>query len=151
MVSTLLSERADSEAGKPARHVGRSVERLEDAALLRGQGAYADDLGTKPGTVHAAILRSPHAHALIRSVDVNPALKLPGVRAVLTPDDVRAWAQPFVVGVKAPMQHWCLAMDRVRYVGEPLAVVMADSRAQAEDALPVVLNGLASAGFQFGK
>lgn len=138
MVSTLLSERADSEAVKPARHVGRSVERLEDAALLRGQGAYADDLGTRPGTVHAAILRSPHAHALIRSVDINPALKLPGVRAVLTPDDVRAWAQPFVVGVKAPMQHWCLAMDRVRYVGEPLAVVMADSRAQAEDALDAI-------------
>jgi 2-furoyl-CoA dehydrogenase large subunit len=57
---------------------------------------------------------------------------------VLTSADVKAWAQPFVVGVKAPMQHWCLAMDRVRYVGEPVAVVMADSRAQAEDALDAI-------------
>lgn len=138
MVSTLHSDSAASIAGKTRRHVGRPMERLEDAALLRGHGAYADDLGTKPGTVHAAILRSPHAHALVRGIQVSQALTLPGVRAVLTPDDVRAWAQPFVVGVKAPMQHWCLAMDRVRYIGEPIAVVMADSRAQAEDALDAI-------------
>jgi 2-furoyl-CoA dehydrogenase large subunit len=138
MVSTLLAESANALADKTVRHVGKALERLEDAALLRGQGTYADDLGTKPGTVHAAILRSPHAHALIVGIDVSQALKVPGVRSVLTSGDVKAWAQPFVVGVKAPMQHWCLAMDRVRYVGEPVAVVMADSRAQAEDALDAI-------------
>ena len=64
-----------------------------------------------------------------------PRSKLPGVRAVLTRDDLRAWSRPFVVGVKSPMEQWALAMDRVRYVGEPVAVVMAESRALAEDAL----------------
>jgi 2-furoyl-CoA dehydrogenase large subunit len=65
-------------------------------------------------------------------------LRAPGVRAVLTREDVKAWAAPFVVGVKQPMQHWPLAMDRVRYAGEPVAVVVAENRALAEDALDLV-------------
>ena len=120
------------------RYVGRSLERVEDAAILIGRGAYADDVGTKPGTLHAAILRSPHAHAELVSIDIARATAMPGVRAVLTRDDIKRWSAPFVVGVKAPMEHWSLAIDRVRYVGEPIAVVVAQSRALAEDALDAI-------------
>jgi 2-furoyl-CoA dehydrogenase large subunit len=118
--------------------VGQRLERLEDTALLSGRGSYADDVGVKPGTLQAAVLRSPHAHARLLSVDAAPALALPGVRAVLTGEDVQRWAQPFVVGVKQPMQHWALAVDRVRHVGEPVAVVVAEDRYIAEDALDLI-------------
>ncbi|MDB5842641.1 MAG: carbon monoxide dehydrogenase [Herminiimonas sp.] len=119
-------------------HVGRPERRVEDAALLTGRASYADDVGVKPGTLYAAILRSPHAHAEILSVDAAAALKLPGVRAVLTGADVRNWATPFAVGVRQPMEHWCMAIEKVRYVGEPVAVVMAENRYLAEDALDAV-------------
>lgn len=118
-----------------ASHLGQPMQRVEDAALLRGRGAFADDLGTRPGTLQAAVLRSPYPHARLLAVDARAALALPGVRAVLTGADIQAWAQPFVVGVKQPMQHWPLAVDRVRYVGEPVAVVIAVDRYLAEDAL----------------
>ena len=85
--------------------VGQRIERLEDDALLNGRGAFADDIGVRPGTLEAAVLRSPHPHARLLRVDATKALALPGVRAVLTGEDVKAWAQPFVVGVKQPMQH----------------------------------------------
>jgi 2-furoyl-CoA dehydrogenase large subunit len=120
------------------RHVGRSMERVEDPAILTGRGRYGDDIAVKPGTLHAAVLRSPHAHAELRGIDTDAALKLAGVRAVLTRDDLPGWSRPFVVGVKSPMEQWALAMDRVRYVGEPVAVVLAESRALAEDALDLI-------------
>lgn len=122
----------------PATHVGRAQARFEDAALLSGRGSFGDDVGAKPGTLYAAILRSPHGHADIVSIDGAAALKLAGVHAILTGADVKAWATPFAVGVKQPMEHWCLAVDRVRYVGEPVAVVMAESRYLAEDALDLI-------------
>lgn len=121
-----------------APFVGQRLLRLEDHALLSGRGAYADDLGVKPGTLHAAVLRSPHAHARLQALDVSAALRLPGVHTVLTGEDVQRWAQPFVVGVKQPMQHWALAVDRVRYAGEPVAVVVAQDRYIAEDALDLI-------------
>lgn len=127
-----------SEIAQPtAPYVGQSVARLEDAALLTGRGVFADDMAVKAGTLHAAILRSAHAHARIRHVDVRGALGCRGVRAILTPDDVARAAQPFVAPVRhdPPMRHCALAQDRVRYVGEPIAVVMAESRYLAEDAL----------------
>ena len=80
-------------AAASGTHVGKPLERLEDAALLCGRGAYADDLGVKPGTSHAAVLRSPHAHAELVLVDVATALAMPGVRAVLTAEDVQRWSQ----------------------------------------------------------
>ena len=119
----------------PTAELGRARERIEDAALLRGQGRFADDLAVPPGTLQAAVLRSPHAHARIRRLDVSPALSMEGVRAVLTGEDVKRWASPFAVGVRQPMQHWALAVDKVRYVGEPVAVVVAENRYRAEDAL----------------
>jgi 2-furoyl-CoA dehydrogenase large subunit len=123
---------------RPQRHLGRPMERLEDPAILTGRGRYGDDIGIRPGTLHAAILRSPHAHAELVSIDTDAASKLPGVHAILTRDDLRAWSRPFVVGVKSPMEQWALAMDRVRYVGEPVAVVLAQSRALAEDGLDLL-------------
>ncbi len=123
---------------KPATWVGQPLERYEDAALLTGAGRYADDLGTHPGTLHAAFLRSPHAHAHIKSIDASRALALAGVRTVMLGADVREWANPFVVGVKQPMEHWCVAVDKVRYVGEPVAVVVAQDRYIAEDALELI-------------
>jgi 2-furoyl-CoA dehydrogenase large subunit len=121
-----------------ASWIGRPIERREDATLLTGTGRYADDLGTSPGTLHAAFLRSPYAHARVRGIDVASALSMLGVRAVLTGADVKRWAAPFVVGVKAPMEHWCLAVDKVRYAGEPVAVVVAEDRYLAEDALELI-------------
>ncbi|NYZ13412.1 molybdopterin-dependent oxidoreductase [Azospirillum sp. RWY-5-1] len=121
----------------PTQHgyVGRPVPRVEDAALLTGSARYADDLPVKPGTLHAAILRSPHAHAELLGIDTAAARTVPGVAAVITGEEAKRFSSPFLVGVKAPMEHWCLAVDRVRYVGEPVAVVLADSRYVAEDAL----------------
>ena len=134
----LHSEQAIATRDETAPYVGRAMERLEDAALLAGRGAFGDDLAVKPGTLHAAVLRSPHPHADLIAVDATAALAMPGVRAILTGEDVQRWSQPFVVGVKQPMQHWALAVDRVRYVGEPVAVVIAEDRYLAEDALDVI-------------
>jgi 2-furoyl-CoA dehydrogenase large subunit len=122
----------------PTTHLGRATPRHEDAALLTGRGRFGDDLGSTPGTLHAAVLRSPHAHADLLSVDATAALALPGVHAVLTGQDVQRWQQPFVVGVKAAMQHFVLAVDKVRYSGEPVAVVVAQNRYIAEDALDLI-------------
>ena len=118
--------------------VGRTVERVEDAPLLTGRGRYLDDLGTRPGTLEAAILRSPHAHAEITSIDTERARALPGVAAVLTGEDIKAFTASMVVGVKAPLEAWPIATDRVRYVGEPVAVVVARDRYLAEDALDLI-------------
>jgi 2-furoyl-CoA dehydrogenase large subunit len=111
------------------------LARLEDADLLRGRGRFADDLPEPRGVLHAAILRSPHAHAELVSINVSAALAMPGVGCIVTGEDARRWTKPFAVAVKTAMQHWCLAVDRVRYVGEPVAVVLAHDRQLAEDAL----------------
>jgi 2-furoyl-CoA dehydrogenase large subunit len=108
--------------------VGRSIERVEDGALLTGRGRFIDDIGVDAGTLHAAILRSPHAHATIASIDTAAAQKAPGVVAVLTGADIKALTTSLVVGVKAPVECWPIAVDRVRYVGEPVAVIVATSR-----------------------
>src|SRR5204862_133126 len=76
-----------------------------------------------------------HGRAELVSIDASAALAMPGVACVVTGEDARRWTKPFAVAVKTPMQHWCLALDRVRYVGEPVAVVLAQDRHQAEDAL----------------
>src|SRR3954463_5421708 len=117
---------------------GQSVERVEDAALLTGRGRFIDDLGVRPGTLHAAILRSPHAHARIMSVRLDAARKAPGVAAVLSGADVTALSASLVAGVKAPIACWPIAIERVRYVGEPVAIVVAADRYLAEDALELI-------------
>ncbi|KAB2912327.1 MAG: molybdopterin-dependent oxidoreductase [Hyphomicrobiaceae bacterium] len=117
---------------------GRSIERVEDAALLTGRGRYIDDLGVATGTLHAAILRSPHAHAKIKAVRTEAAAALPGVTAVITGADVVGLTTSLPVGVRAPIKCWPIAVDSARYVGEPVAVVVARDRYRAEDALDLI-------------
>ncbi|MFQ5692136.1 MAG: xanthine dehydrogenase family protein molybdopterin-binding subunit, partial [Nitrospinota bacterium] len=128
-----MAEQAASSAA-PTTWVGRSVRRAEDKRLLTGSGQYADDLKL-PGMHHAAVLRSPYPHAAIKSVDASEALKMPGVRGVLTGEDVREMSRPFPQAVGEPLAYYCIAVDRARYVGEGVAVVVAENRYLAEDAL----------------
>ena len=123
---------------EPAGWLGRSIERVEDAALLTGNGRYLDDLPVRVGTLHAAILRSPHAHAKLAAIRTAAASSAPGVAAVITGADVMAHTASLVVGVRAPIECWPIAVDRVRYVGEPVAVVVAAGRYEAEDALDLI-------------
>jgi len=117
------------------RFLGRSIERVEDAALLTGRGRFGDDLPVRADTLHAAFLRSPHAHADLGVIDVSDALAMKGVEAVVTGEDAKAHTKPFVAGLKQPIKHYCVAVERVRYVGEPVAIVVAKDRYIAEDAL----------------
>jgi aerobic carbon-monoxide dehydrogenase large subunit len=115
--------------------VGTPVVRLEDRLLVAGRGSYVDDLRPPEiaDAVHLTFVRSPVAHARIRSVNVDEACRAPGVVAVLTGVDVRIPPTAPVVGPEAMAQP-CLATDVVRYVGEPVAVVVAESAASGEDA-----------------
>ena len=97
-----------------------------------------DDVPYRKETLHAAFLRSSYAHARIISIDISKALKLNGVEGILTGQDVKKWSEPFIVGVKQPMEHWSLAIDKVRYVGEPIAIIIASDRYLAEDALELI-------------
>ena len=116
------------------------IRRREDPRLITGRAAYTDDIKL-PGMVHAAILRSPHAHAAIKAIDTSGAAAQPGVLAVYTGADTDgvlagmpcAWLIPGS-DLKTP-EHPAIAKDRVRYVGDAVAVVVAESRYQAEDAL----------------
>jgi 2-furoyl-CoA dehydrogenase large subunit len=128
--------RANDEPG--ARWVGQSIPRVEDATLLSGRGRFIDDLGVRPGTLHAAILRSPHAHADIVSIEASAARRALGVVAVLDGEDVKSLTASLVVGVKAPVECWPIAVGRVRYVGEPVAIVVASDRYLAEDAADLI-------------
>ena len=117
------------------KYVGQSVERLEDNRLLTGRARFADHYPVPSGTLYAAVLRSPHASADIVAIDYSKAETLPGVRAVYTGADIQAISDPFLVIVKQPLNEWGLAVDRVRFVGEAVAVVIARDRYLAEDAL----------------
>jgi len=112
--------------------------RIEDTALLCGRGRFLDDLDPLPGALAAAVVRSPHPHARIRSVDVSRALAAPGVATVIGPDEVTSGLRPFPLSVKAPMPYYAGATGKVRFVGEPVAVVVAADRYLAEDAAELV-------------
>ena len=118
--------------------VGRPLRRLEDEALLRGEGRFIDDLDPVPHAGHAAVLRSLLAHARIARLDASAALELPGVIGVLTGADVVAMSRPFPVGVDGARPYYAAAAEIARYAGEPLAVVVARDRYIAEDALELI-------------
>jgi 2-furoyl-CoA dehydrogenase large subunit len=118
--------------------LGKPMLRKEDPALLSGRGRYADDLPVPVGTPEAHVIRSPHAHAEIVRIDATAALAHEGVWAVITGEDVRKLSDPFMAVVKSPIQQWAVAVERVRYVGEPVALVVAASRYIAEDAAELV-------------
>ena len=117
--------------------VGRALPRFEDAALLRGEGRFLDDLSPVPRAWHAAVVRSQLAHARV-TVDPAAALELPGVAGVLTGDDVAELSRPFRAGIDSPVPFYSAAVGTARYAGEPLAVVVARDRYVAEDAAELV-------------
>ncbi len=127
--------------------IGQGIKRFEDPRLLRGQGRFHNDVNL-PGQTHAVVVRSMHAHARIRSIDTAAALRAPGVLAVLTGADLaRDGLGTMRMTLKrkrpdgAPMfapPHRGLAQDRARYVGDPVALVVAETLAQAEDAAELV-------------
>ena len=123
-----------------AKLLGARVKRMEDPALLTGRGQYVDDMKLS-GMLHAAFVRSPFAHARIGKIDATTARALPGVHAVIAaadlPADLRARRIPMLVPnptIKQPWTQLPLADDEACYAGEPVAVVVADSRYLAEDA-----------------
>jgi len=105
--------------------IGQSVKRVEDLRLLTGRGTFIDDHPPVANVHHAAIVRSPHAHARIHGYDVTAALRMEGVVAVLTGAEVAKACKPFGVGVTAPVHYYPSATDKARFVGEPVAVVVA--------------------------
>jgi len=123
------------------RWVGASIRRKEDPRLLRGAGAYTHDVQL-PGMLHLAAVRSPHAHARIRRIDASRAQAMPGVREVLTPQDIAGWLKPFQLVHSIPEQkahsYDILPQDKVQYVGQAVAVVVAEDRYLAEDAVEAV-------------
>jgi 2-furoyl-CoA dehydrogenase large subunit len=135
--------------------IGRPLERFEDEALLRGAGRFLDDFDPAPGAHHAAVLRSTSAHARIVGIDVSRALEMPGVTGVLTGADVAELSRPFPAACPTEIPCYAAAPEVARYVGEPLAVVVARDRYLAEDArdaitvelepLPPVLDPLEAA------
>ncbi|MDR7417296.1 MAG: xanthine dehydrogenase family protein molybdopterin-binding subunit [Armatimonadota bacterium] len=121
--------------------IGASVKRKEDPRLLQGRGRFVGD-ARLPGMLHAAITRSPHAHAVIRAIDTSAARRAPGVAMVATAADLGAVpAIPVRLGPDAsflPFLQRPMAHDRVRYVGEPVAMIVATDRYAAEDAADLV-------------
>jgi 2-furoyl-CoA dehydrogenase large subunit len=118
--------------------VGRPLPRLEDESLLRGEGRFIDDVDPVANARHAAVLRSPFAHARITRLDVSAAEELPGVVGVLTGADVAELSRPFPAGIDSRVPHYAAAHETARYVGEPVAVVVARDRYLAEDALELI-------------
>src|SRR5499425_791567 len=130
-----------------AKFFGAAVKRREDPRFLRGEGRFVDDV-VLPGLLHAAFLRSPHAHARIVSIDTTTAASAPGVIRVLTFRDLERWMKPLPLfgavpaGLAAVVKfdirqapQWALCRDRARHVGEIVAMVVADSPERAEDAV----------------
>ncbi len=129
-----------------ARAIGARVLRVEDPRLLTGRGRYIDDI-VVPGMLHAAFRRSQVPHGVLRSIDASAAREVPGVVAVFTGPDLARLTQPgqagaaiginMMPGLKTPKVYG-LATDRVRYVGDPIALVVAEDRYTAEDALELI-------------
>ena len=133
-----------------ARSVGARVKRVEDPRILTGRGRYVDDI-VLPGMLHAAFLRSTVPHGRLVSLDVSEARQLPGVVAVYTGADMAGMTNGMqggsvvgmnlMPGMNAPVYH-ALATDKVRHVGDPIAVVIAESRYLAEDALELIVEDI---------
>src|SRR5215470_4675788 len=133
-----------------AKFFGAAVKRREDPRFLRGEGRFVDDV-VLPGLLHAAFLRSPHAHARIASIDTTAAVSAPGVIRVCVFRDLERWMKPLPLfgavppGLAAVVKfdvrqapQWALCRDCARYVGEIVAMVVADSPERAEDAVELI-------------
>jgi 2-furoyl-CoA dehydrogenase large subunit len=120
-----------------AKWVGSPVKRKEDQRLIAGKGRFVEDINL-PGMLHAAILRSPYPHARIKSVDTSKAERLPGVKCVLTGEEVKKLQKPIFVLIQKQVPDYCLAVGKVRYVGEPVAAVAATDKTTALNALELI-------------
>src|SRR5713101_5154394 len=133
-----------------AKYFGAAVKRREDPRFLRGDGRFIDDVAL-PGMFHAAFLRSPHAHAVVKTIHTAAAAAAPGVARVFTFGDLDRWMKPLPLfgavpaGLAAVVKfdlrqapQWALCRERARYVGEIVAMVLAESRAAAEDAVDLI-------------
>jgi aerobic carbon-monoxide dehydrogenase large subunit len=140
----IASHRAVSSVSAPAAPwVGRRLARAEDARFVKGEAVYVGDMKL-PRMLYAAFVRSLHAHGRIVAIETNAARALQGVRAVLTATDVEGLVDPFPIAARdgaeiVPVMHPVLAAGRVRYVGEPVALVIADSPELAADASELVV------------
>ncbi|MCZ6626045.1 MAG: xanthine dehydrogenase family protein molybdopterin-binding subunit [Deltaproteobacteria bacterium] len=124
------------------KYVGRSTRSKEGPRHVTGSGFFTDDM-MFPGMLYAVMLRSPHAHARILRVNSEPALRAPGVVVAFTPKELKEKTKPFrpgrySAGLTRPIQEYAGAIEKVRYVGEPVAGIAARTRAEAEDALELV-------------
>lgn len=131
-------ETVPRQAERGKSQVGQDTKRVEDHRLLTGNGRFIDNLEPVADIAHAAILRSTQAHAKIVSIDVSTAKDSPGVLGVLTGEDVRKLSRPFPLAVDVPVSYYSMAVEKVRYVGEPVAVVVAEDRYLAEDAAELI-------------
>ena len=124
------------------RYIGSPIKRVEDLRFLRGRGEFVADLASTE-TLHAAMLRSSVAHARIRAIDLKPALAIAGVQAVITAAEIGTVPKiPLRLQPSSATEPFCqpvIAQDRVRYVGEPIAVVLADSAALAENGVEAIV------------
>src|ERR1700737_1046453 len=120
-----------TETHMPGR-IGETIKRKEDARFLRGKGNYLDDF-VLPNILHMAILRSPHAHARIKSIDTSPAGAMPGVIAVVTGELMAQHKLAWMPTLSGDTQA-VLATDKVRFQGQEVAAVIAETKYQAEDA-----------------
>src|SRR5437660_3977530 len=121
---------------KESTGVGQSIKRKEDDRFLQGRGNYVDDV-VLPGMLHMAILRSPYAHARIRSIDTGAAAALPGVVAVVTGELLAQHKLAWMPTLSGDTQA-VLATDKVRFQGQEGAAVIATEAAIARDALPLI-------------
>ncbi|MAG32574.1 MAG: carbon monoxide dehydrogenase [Deltaproteobacteria bacterium] len=135
-MSVEIPKSLDDLPNSSPRWVGRGVNRVEDPQLVTGRMEFIDNV-VLPGMLHAAILRSPMAHARIASIDTSRAEQLPGVLAVVTGEDAQRWGYP-TPSAPAEWGTTCLPMDKVHYVGEPVAAVAAVNRYVAEDAIELI-------------
>ncbi len=127
---------------EPGGPLGKALRRREDRRLLMGQGRFLDDIAAPPGCLHAVFLRSPHPHARIAAIDTAEARAVPGVAAVLTGHDLGALVAPLRMAPPIegllPMDMPVLPTETARFVGDPVALVLAESRIAAEDAAELV-------------
>lgn len=118
--------------------LGSAMARVEDESLLRGSGRFLDDYEPVPGAAHAAVVRSPFAHARILSIDTSEAAEQRGVFAVVTGAEIAAITRPMPAVIDTGVAHYAAAVDVARYAGEPVAVVLARDRYLAEDTAALV-------------
>jgi 2-furoyl-CoA dehydrogenase large subunit len=119
------------------RWVGKPIRTKEDRRFVQGKGLYSDDIQLKR-TLYAAVLRSPHAHANIKSIDVSKATKLKGVVATLTGQELPGLTNPMRSRTGYPIKEYAMAVEKAVYAGQPVAAVAAESRGLAEDALDLI-------------